>query len=70
MIQEKFIKDLQQGVNEIPKSRFPIRVIIFDELELINFVSQGLTLLTASLVWIVKWEEDFLREYCTETKLR
>ena len=33
-----------------PKSRFPIRIIVFDELELIIFVSQGLTLSTASLV--------------------
>ena len=36
-----------------PKSRFPIRIIVFDELELIIFVkSQGLTLSTASLVLI------------------
>ena len=34
-----------------PKSRFPIQIIVFDELELIIFVSQGLTLSTASLVW-------------------
>ena len=33
-----------------PKSRFPIQIIVFDELELIIIVSQGLTLLTASLV--------------------
>ena len=33
-----------------PKSRFPIRIIVFDELELIVLVSQGLTLSTASLV--------------------
>ena len=33
-----------------PKSRFPIRIIVFDELELIIFVSQGLTLSTAILV--------------------
>ena len=33
-----------------PKSRFPIWIIVFDELELIIFVSQGLTLSTASLV--------------------
>ena len=33
-----------------PKSRFPIRIIVFDELKLIIFVSQGLTLSTASLV--------------------
>ena len=31
-----------------PKSRFPIRSIVFDEVELI--ISQGSTLLTASLV--------------------
>ena len=35
-----------------PKSRFPIRIIVFDELELIIFVSQGLTLSTASLVLV------------------
>ena len=35
-----------------PKSRFPILIIVFDELELIIFVSQGLTLSTASLVSI------------------
>ena len=34
-----------------PKSRFPIRIIVFDDLELIIFVSQGLTLSTASLVF-------------------
>ena len=34
------------------KSRFKIRIIVFDELELIIFVSQGLTLSTASLVYI------------------
>ena len=33
-----------------PKSRFSIQIIEFDELELIIFVSQGLTLSTASLV--------------------
>ena len=36
-----------------PKSRFPIQIIVFDELELIIFVSQGLTLLTASIVIII-----------------
>ena len=36
-----------------PKSRFQIQIIVFDELELIIFVSQGLTLSTASLVDIV-----------------
>ncbi len=30
--------------------QFPIRIIVFDELELIIFVSQGFTPLTASLV--------------------
>ncbi len=34
-------------------SRFPIQIIVFDELELIIFVSQGLTLSTASLVSIL-----------------
>ena len=33
-----------------PKSRFSIQIIVFDELELIIFVNQGLTLSTASLV--------------------
>ena len=33
-----------------PKSRFSIQIIVFDKLELIIFVSQGLTLSTASLV--------------------
>ena len=33
-----------------PKSRFPIGIIVFDKLELILYESQGLTLLTASLV--------------------
>ena len=37
-----------------PKSRFPIRIIVFDELELIIFVSQGLTLSTASLVVLIE----------------
>ena len=32
------------------KARFPIRIIVFDELELIIFESLGLTLSTASLV--------------------
>ena len=36
-----------------PKSRFSIRIIVFDKLELIIFVSQGLTLSTASLVAII-----------------
>ena len=38
-----------------PKFRFPIRIIVFDELELIIFVSQGLTLSTASLVFYWNW---------------
>ena len=33
-----------------PKSRFPIGIIVFDELDLILYVIQGLTLSTASLV--------------------
>ena len=41
-----------------PKSRFPIRIIVFDELELIIFVSQGLTLSTASLVEVSGWIID------------
>ena len=36
-----------------PKSRFPIRIIVFDELKLIFFVNQGLSLLTASLVGLL-----------------
>ena len=62
MIQEKVIKNLLLlGVGvakqfrvsmRCPKSRFSIWIIVFDELELIIFVSQGLTLLTASLVYI------------------
>ena len=60
MIQEKVINNLQLlgvgvakyfGVSmKCPKSRFPISIIVFDELELIIFVSQGLTQSTASLV--------------------
>jgi len=64
MTQEKVIKNLLLlGVGvakwfrvvsmRCPKSRFPIRIIEFDELELIIFVSQGLTLSTASLVFLV-----------------
>ena len=34
-----------------PKLRFPIWIIVFDVLELIIFVSQGLTQSTASLVY-------------------
>ena len=59
MIKEKVIKILQLIVGvakfcrvsmRCHKFRFPIGVIVFDELELISFVSQGLTLSTASLV--------------------
>ena len=60
MIQQKVIKNLLLlGVGiakwfrvsmRCPKSRFPIQIILFDEHELIIFVSQGLTLSTASLV--------------------
>ena len=59
MIKEKGIKILQLIVRVAKfcrvsmrclEFRFPIGVIVFDELELISFVSQGLTLLTASLV--------------------
>ena len=68
MIQEKFIKNLLLlGVGvakhfrlsmRCPNSRFPIWTIVFGELELIIFVSQGSTLSTASLVswhfWMIK----------------
>ena len=41
----------EHGVSiRCPRSRFPIRIIVFDELEIIIFVSQGLTPSTASLV--------------------
>ena len=59
MIQKKIIKILQLIVGvakycrvsmRCTKFRFPIGVIVFDELELISIVSQGLTLSTASLV--------------------
>ena len=60
MFQEKVIKNLlllAVGVAKwfrvsmrCPKSRFPIQIIVFDKLGLIIFVSQGLTLSTASLV--------------------
>ncbi len=62
-IQEKVIKNLKllgAGVAKYfrvsmtcPKSRFQIGIIVFDELELIIFVSQGLTLSTASLVFVL-----------------
>ena len=64
MIQDKVFKILQLKVGvakycvcvtrvsmRCPKFRLPIGVIVFDELELISFVSQGLTLSTASLVF-------------------
>ena len=44
-----------------PKSRFQSGIIVFDELELILYVSQGLTLSTASLVIII--ETKVLTEY-------
>ena len=63
MIQKKIIKILQLIVGvakycrvsmRCPKFRFPIRVIVivFDQLELISLVSQGLTLSTGSQVFI------------------
>ena len=62
IIKEKVIKNLlllEVGVAKqfwvsmrCPKSGFPIRIIVFDELELIIFVSKGLTLSTARLVFI------------------
>ena len=59
MFQEKVIKNLKllgavgvakyfRVLMRCPKSRFQIQIIVFDELELILFVSQGLT---ASLVY-------------------
>ena len=62
MIKEKVIKILQliEGVAKFcwvsmscHKFRFLIEVIVYDKLELICFVSKGLTLSTASLVVIV-----------------
>ena len=60
MIQQKVIKNLLLlGVGvakqfrvsmRCPKSIFPIRIIVFDQLEIIIFASQRLTLSTASLV--------------------
>ena len=52
MIQEKVFNNLQLLGMRCPQFRFPIWIIIFDELELILYVSQGLTLSTASLVFI------------------
>ena len=44
-----------------PLSRFKIGIIVFDELELIIFVNQGLTLSTASLVNLPFTEEVAMR---------
>ena len=44
------MQNLQLIEEGVTKSRFPFRIILFDEFELIIFVSQGLTLLAASLV--------------------
>ena len=53
-----------------PKSRFPIQIIVFDELELIIFVSQGLTLSTASLdLFIFEWKHNFVSFLGLDTKL-
>ena len=61
MIKEEVIKILQlvvevakfcRVVMRCHKFRFPIGVIVFVELELISFVSQGLTISTASLVYL------------------
>ncbi len=81
MIQEKVIKNLQLlwvGVAKYlrvsmrcPKSRFPIGIIVF-ELELIIFVIQGLTLSTASLVFLIlsdwftsDWFQHFKKQFKT-----
>ena len=45
------MQNLQLLEEGVAKSRFPIRIILFGELELIIFVSQGLTLSAASLVF-------------------
>ena len=67
MIQEKVIKILQLIVGvakycsvsmRCPKFKFLIWVIVFDELELISFVSQVLTLSTVSLVLLLKVRVD------------
>ena len=59
MIQKKIIKILQLIVGvakycrvsmRCTKFRFPIGVIVIDQLELVSFLSKGLTLSTASLV--------------------
>ena len=44
---------MPHGVNEV----FPIRIIVFDELQLIVHVIQGLFLSTASLVSLYNDEE-------------
>ena len=51
-----------------PKSRFPIRIIVFDEHELIIFVSQGLTLSTASLVELLILQSKFELAYLSGMK--
>ena len=76
MIQEKVIKILLLlGVGvakyfrvsmRCPKSRFSIPIIVFDELELIIFVSQGLALSTASLVRFIVGHTD----YCLEEEFQ
>ena len=43
-----------------PKSRFPIGIILFDDFELILYVSQGLTLSIASLVMYQYYNSDIL----------
>ena len=53
-----------------PKSRFPIQIIVFDELELIIFVSQGLTLSTASLVSSIYFQFHPRREMVTDPEDR
>ena len=64
MIKEKVISNkklfevgvacqVPHGVNEV----FPIRIIVFDELQLIVHVIQGLSLSTASLVSLYNDEE-------------
>ena len=48
--QQKKLFEVGVAYKRCPKSKFSIWIIVFDELELIIFVSQGLTLSTASLV--------------------
>ena len=79
MIQEKVVKILQLIVGvakycrvsmsmRCPKFRFPIWVIVIDELELISFVSQGLTLSTASLVISLKSLECFITKHKAQSR--